>query len=312
MAPNKRAGKALSTLDRALDRFVGSLDDKDRRAAIDRVAELRRKHPQADAHELVRQLIRRKCRRTAVIGAVTAAPSVVPGLGTVTSLVLGTSVDLALTAGLQAELVLEVAAVFEVSMTPAEERAAILAIVGLGLGANQLLEVTGRKLAARASERLAGKAVARSLPLIGMGAAAGTNAATTYAIGRRAIGYFALGPDRMEDWGEALRAVSGVDERALVGWMSEAAEGTRALVGDGVRGAGNQVITIAGATGDLILSGASRATSGLKKATSFLRARVASFGKTRGQEEPRAKVTEIPPPPLPPPADAEEEKNFDS
>ena len=307
------AARATSrAVDGILDRVIGKLDDKDRLAAAKRVAKQRKKNPEATPEELARLMIRRKCRRTAVVGAVTAAPAAIPGLGTLTSLVLGSTVDLALTAGLQAELVLEIACCYGVEMTASEERSVILMVTGVGVGANQLIEKAGRQIAAKASEQLAKKSVARSVPLIGMGAAAGTNTVTTYAIGRRAISYFALGEERMESWAEALRAVTGVDERKLVGWMSEAGEGARDLVGSGLRGTRDQVITVARSTGDLVVTGATKAGSALRKAGGAIAGGAASvrrfFGKKSGEDTPSPGDE---PEPLPLPGEASE-KNLDS
>jgi len=257
---------AAKIADKTLDRLIGKLDDKDRRAAAKRVDRLRKKNPESTTEEIAQLLVKRKCRRAAVVGAVTAAPATIPGLGTLTSLVLGSTVDLALTAGLQAELVLELAACHGVEMSPSEERSTILVVTGIGAGANKLLEKAGSRIASKASEQLAKKSVARSLPVIGIGAAAGTNMVATYVVGRRAISYFALGPERMEDWGEALRAASGIDERRLVSWMGEAGENTRTLLGNGVRASRDGIITVARSTGELVIGSASRAGGVLGKA----------------------------------------------
>ena len=281
-----KQGFGARMAEKTLDRLIGKLDEKDRRAAAERVTELREKHPEADNAGIANLLIKRKCRRAAVVGAVTAVPATIPGLGTLTSLVLGSTVDLALTAGMQAELVLELAACYEVAMTPSEERSTILLVTGLGAGANKLLESAGRRVAAKASERLAEKSVARSLPVIGIGAAAGANMVTTYAIGRRAISYFSLGPDRMEDWSEALRAVSGLDERRLVTWMSEAGESARSLIGDGARSSRDKVITVAKSTGELVMDGASRASDVFGRAVGRVSRLFRKGTETRGEPEP--------------------------
>jgi hypothetical protein len=254
-----KRGFGARVADKALDRLIGKLDEKDRRAAAKRVEKLRVKNPAADTQTIADLLIKRKCRRTAVVGAITAAPATIPGLGTLTSLVLGSSVDLAISAGLLAELVLELAACHGVQMSPSEERAAILMVTGLGAGANKLVQSAGRRVAGKASERLAQKSVARALPVIGIGAAAGANMVSTYLIGRRANAYFVYGPDRAEDWGESLRAVTGVDERKMVSWMNEAAESTRTLLGNRARASRDAVITVAQSSGALVVEQASRA-----------------------------------------------------
>ncbi|NJL34321.1 MAG: hypothetical protein HC893_11220 [Chloroflexaceae bacterium] len=63
------------------------------------------------------------------------------------------------------------------------------------------------------------------------------NVLATYIIGKRAQAYFGLGPEAMGDWGESLRAIVGVDERKIAGWVSE----TGTTVGSFAQQAGTTV-----------------------------------------------------------------------
>ena len=301
-APPKEEKKGLAmrmagkTVDAVLDRVIGSLDEKDRKAAAKRVKKMRGKNPEATPEELAALLIKRKCKRTAAVGAITAMPATIPGLGTITAMVFGSAVDLAITAGMQAELVLEIALCFNVTMSPAEERTAILMTTGVSSGAKQVMKKAGQKIAEKASEQLAKKSIARALPVIGMGAAAGVNMAITYTIGRRAIGYFQLGPDRMEDWAETARALTGVDEREMVNWLSEAGESSRKLVGDGLSSARDKVITVAKSSGELVVDSVSTAGDWIKRAGN---AAMGLFQRDDATDE----TLEGEPPPLPIEAD---------
>jgi hypothetical protein len=65
----------------------------------------------------------------------------------------------------------------------------------------------GTEIAEHATQRLLQKSLVRAIPVIGVGASAGTNILFTYVIGRRARSYFRLGPEAVDEWGESLRAI---------------------------------------------------------------------------------------------------------
>ncbi|MBK8798051.1 MAG: hypothetical protein IPM07_17720 [Anaerolineales bacterium] len=103
--------------------------------------------------------------------------------------------------------------------SPHQKRNALLVVTGLNMGAERLINQASRKLAERTAERFAGRALIKAIPFVGIAISAGANILMTYIIGRRADAYFRVGPEAVGDWGDSIRAVTGVDERKLVGWL---------------------------------------------------------------------------------------------
>jgi uncharacterized protein (DUF697 family) len=245
---------------------TNAIADADYQAALDRVSELRKGHPSASRAELVALLTRKKCLEAGKIGAITSGASIIPGLGTVASLTFGVAADIGLTFKLQAELVLEIAAVYGHSLDETEKRNAVLLVTGISAGANKALEKTGAKIAQKTTERLARKSLSKAIPVFGAAASAGTNILTTYIIGRRANAYFSLGPGAVGDWGDSLRAVSGIDERELIAWLSETTEGSWTLVKDRAQNAAGLVIVAGKTAGEVVVVGADRAAQSIARA----------------------------------------------
>lgn len=201
---------------RVLDRLAKVIDETDEVAAAARVAQLQAANPDATPEELTERLIYQKCRNTAVVGATTSGLAIIPGLGTVASLTLGLATDFGITFKMQAELVLEIAAVYGHHMTPQEKRRVVMAVTGLSAGTTAVAHRVGNNISKRVTARVASKYVTGTLPVVGMAASASTNAAMTYFIGRRAQAYFSLGPEQMQDWRALLPALTGLDREKLV------------------------------------------------------------------------------------------------
>ncbi len=246
-------------MDDILEFVEQAIDDVDEEAAAERVAALREDHPEASAGELVELLVKRKCMQTGAIGAITSGASMIPGLGTVVSLTFGVAADIGMTFKLQAELVLEIAAVYEHKLNPIEKRRVVMLITGLSAGANQALRKAGQRVAEKATERLAQKSVTKAIPVIGVAASAGTNILFTYVIGQRANAYFSLGPESVGDWGESVRAVTGVDERIMAGWLTETTERSWRLVSGSAQSAAGTVIVVGKSAGEVMVVGAGKA-----------------------------------------------------
>ena len=215
-APNDHT----SMLDSLVDRTLRTVNDADAAAAVQRVAEIRtQRRLQDDA--LVEHLIKQKANQTGMVGAVTSAAALIPGFGSMAAFTVGVVTDVGVTLRLQSELVLEIAAARERTLTPAEARNALLVVTGVNMGAERLVNQASRKLAEKAAERFAGRALVKAIPFVGIAISAGANILMTYMIGRRADAYFQLGPEAVGDWSDTLRAVTGLDERKLAGWLSD-------------------------------------------------------------------------------------------
>ncbi len=236
-----------------------AINNVDEEAAAGRVAALRKAHPEASAGELVELLVKQKSMQTGAVGAITSGAAIIPGLGTLVSLTFGVAADIGVTFKLQAELVLEIASVYGRKLTPAEKRNAVLLVTGLSAGANQALRKAGEQIAEKAGERLAQKSIAKAIPILGVAASAGTNILFTYVIGQRARAYFSLGPEAVGDWGESLRALTGVDERIVAGWLTETTERSWQLVSQNAQSAAGAVIVAGKAAGEVVVVGAGKA-----------------------------------------------------
>jgi uncharacterized protein (DUF697 family) len=218
-----QTGDVFGQVLKLIDKAISSADEK---AAAERVAAWRSDHPDASVEALAEALIKAKARQTAAVGAATSSTDVIPGLGTLAALALGAAADIGVTFRLQSELVLEIAAAYGHPLNETEKRDAVLVVTGLSVGANRLLSKAGRELGELAAERFAGRSVLKAVPFLGIAASAGANALTTYVIGRRAVAYFERGPEAMGDWADNLRALTGVDERRVAGWLADTAETT--------------------------------------------------------------------------------------
>ena len=269
-----------SKVDTILTRIFGVIHDVDIEAAIKRVEQYRTQHPQASPAELSQKLISDKSKRTATVGAATSISSLIPGVGTAAAVTLGVAADIGMTFKLQAELVLEIAAVYDYPLTEQEKQQIVLFITGLSVGTATLTRKAGQAVAIRVGEKLAAstaqKTFTKALPVVGVIASAGTNVLSTYVIGQRADAYFRLGPESVGSWSDSLRALTGVDEREVAGWLAESgrsAGGALVLgagkVGEVSKAAGEAVSAGAGqmmeTVGPALSSGSQKVTTSAKK-----------------------------------------------
>lgn len=223
--------------------------DVDLAAAAERVQALRGKYPDATTEELSKRLIRDKCEATGKVGAVTSGAALIPGIGTAAALTLGVAADIGATFKLNAELVLELAALYDYPLTDDEKQRLVMVITGLSAGTSSLSRKAGEKAAAKIAEKYAFKSAVKFLPVVGVVASAGTNILATYIIGQRADAYFRLGPEAMGSWADNLRAVTGVDERTIAGWLADSGKATGAALVSGAGKAGEMGKVAAGEAG---------------------------------------------------------------
>jgi len=237
-----------------VDRLFSVVSDVDIDAATLRVEELRQKYPNLSAPELAQKIISLKCQKTGTVGAVTAGAGLLPGLGTAAALTLGTAADIGVTFKMQAELVLEVAAVYNYPLSDDEKQRLVLVITGLSAGAVTLARQAGQQLAIKAGEEWAGKALLKAIPVAGMLASAGTNVLSTYIIGQRADAYFRLGPQAVGSWGDSVRAISGIDERKIGAWLAESGKNTGLALAAGA----GKVSEMSKVAGSAVMTGAGK------------------------------------------------------
>jgi hypothetical protein len=251
--------------------IFGVIADVDLTAAAERVKQAREKYSNLAPVELSQRLIRDKCQRTGTVGAVTSGAGLIPGLGTAAAMTLGTAADIGATFKLQAELVLEIAAVYDYPLSDQEKQRLVLLITGLSAGTSALARKAGQTIAVKVSEKVAEKAVEKTvlkaLPVVGVIASAGTNVLSTYVIGQRADAYFRLGPEAVGDWSDSLRTITGVDERKITGWLAESGKSAGQTIAAGASIVASGTVKVAGTVGPALASGAQAAGQTAQKGT---------------------------------------------
>lgn len=146
---------------------------------------------------------RQRAKKTAGVGAVTTIPAMIPILGPAVA-ALGLVADWRYVAKQQRDLVLEIAALFDVALEdPTREvRTLFVASVGAAFTGAQVGEAVGKALATQVARR----SLSRVVPGVGAVVAASLNYVSTVAIGRAAIAQFA-GESGMEVRGLVPNAV---------------------------------------------------------------------------------------------------------
>ncbi len=266
---------------------VESMTKADEKEALARVQALREKYPNTPVDELAEMVIRRKCMEAGAIGAVTASPTLVPGLGTIVALTFGTAVDIGMMYKLQGELVLELIDLYAPTLSLENKRNILMLVTGISIGAGRLLGEQGQEIAAKASRRLttringaaaievaeeaASGFFARSISLVlGVAAVAGVNIVTTYTIGRRAQAYLKQEPAAMEELGTSLRTISGVDERKLMTWLTETTENSWGQIQQQSAGLGAKLAAVGQSAKALYVIQANRTGKAAAEAGSYL------------------------------------------
>lgn len=210
-------------LNEAAQELIKSLNRVDRKAARRRVSLLRKRMPEASREELLRLLTQSKCLQAGAVGALVEATEFLPGVGRLAGSLLGPLADSAMVTMLQAELIIEVFAVYELDLPETGERFAILAIAAANTGTRQASNAVTRSLSRYASSLIGGFIFKRALPIARIATTATANIATTYAISQRAQTVARFGGARIEDWPQLMRQATRLDERTLVKWATSAA-----------------------------------------------------------------------------------------
>lgn len=152
------------------------------------VAELRARHPDADPVALAWARTRERARRSAAVGAVSALPAMVPGIGPALA-ALGMVADWRYVAEQQRDLVLEIAAILGVPVAePTREvRALFVGSMATAFGAVR----AGEAAVDVAARQVARRSLTRVVPGVGAVVAGALNYVGTLALGRAAIRRFA-------------------------------------------------------------------------------------------------------------------------
>lgn len=176
-------------------------------------------------------LLRTACVKAAGVGALSALVGAVPGAGVLLRYALGELADMAAVGAIQEKLIEDTLALYELPLPEALRKPLITQISALGAGASVGVDALGRRLLGRFGSKLGGGVFSRVAPLVGVLTSALGNAATTYAIGRRAEAFAKMGVAPAESLVDAFRAFTGLDERRVWEWSVSATKEALATVG---------------------------------------------------------------------------------
>ncbi len=204
-------------------------------ASAQRVLLLRNNNPGKSADELVDILVRNRCLQVAGAGAATAGAAAIPSVGAVASVAVGSMIDMDSTNQIQAELVLDIATIYDYQFQPDEKPHFMMLALGLNTGdaksgaaqsglnsaTEQLIIKGGQQLAHKATQRIAQKSVGRAIPVVGVATSAGSNILMTYAASQRAKTYIKSGPESVGDLETSVRSALGMAELQLSNWTLE-------------------------------------------------------------------------------------------
>lgn len=169
-------------------------------------------------------LLRAACVKAAGVGALSALVGAIPGAGVVLRFALGELADVAAVSAIQEKLIEDTLALYELPLPEPLRKPLIAQISALGAGASLGVDAIGRRILGRFGSKLGGTVFGRVAPLVGVLTSALGNAATTYAIGRRAEAFAKMGAAPADSLVDAFRAFTGVDERRVWEWSVAATQ----------------------------------------------------------------------------------------
>ena len=184
-----------------------------------------------DRDEQFHALLRAACVKAAGVGALSALVGAIPGAGVLLRFTLGELVDVAAVTAIQEQLIEDTLTLYELPLPDALRKPLIVQISSLGAGASIGVDALGRTLLGRFGSKLGGPVFGRVVPLIGVMTSAIGNAATIYAIGRRAEAFAKMGAAPADTLADVFRAFTGVDERRIWEWSLAAPKEALATVG---------------------------------------------------------------------------------
>ncbi len=210
-------GSALKLTQTAGEMFRG-LDRVDFAAARRRALAMRDRFPDKDVDEIHAALVHAKCLQAGAIGTVGASAKLIPGVGGLIAGMLGPLADSTVVTTLQAELIAETFALYDVKLPAAAERAAVLTIATTHQGARHAGATLVEALAQQARKALGKSLAARAMPLAEVVTAMASQVAVTYAIGMRAKALCQLREAQLTDLPDMLRVATAIDERSVMAW----------------------------------------------------------------------------------------------
>jgi hypothetical protein len=163
-------------------------------------------------------LLRNACIKAAGFGALSALVGALPGAGVLLRFAIGELADVAAITAIQEQLIEDTLTLYELPLPDALRRPLIAQISALGAGASIGVDAIGRRILGRFGSKIGGTVFGRVAPLVGVLTSAVGNAATTYAIGRRAEAFAKVGAAPADSLADVFRAFTGLDERRVWDW----------------------------------------------------------------------------------------------
>jgi uncharacterized protein (DUF697 family) len=201
----------------------------DRAAAKRRVAALRKRYPESSTEELHRSLVLSKCIQVGTVSGIARLAGLLPGGAMLTRTVLGRFAEDSLLTMLQAELVVETFALYDVELPADAERLAVTALAGTHVGARHAGIESARALV-WSVQRALGRGLTRvAVPAAEALTGALSQIALTWAIGMRAGALARMPRARAAEWPDLVRQFVQFDERRLTEWTTGAARDALAL-----------------------------------------------------------------------------------
>jgi hypothetical protein len=176
-------------------------------------------------------MLRAACIKAAGVGALSALVGAIPGAGVLLRFTLGELADVAAVSAIQEKLIEDTLALYELPLPEPLRKPLIAQISALGAGASVGVDAIGRRILGRFGSKLGGTVFGRVAPLVGVLTSALGNAATTYAIGRRAEAFAKMGAAPADSLVDAFRAFTGVDERRVWEWSVTATKEALGTIG---------------------------------------------------------------------------------
>jgi hypothetical protein len=202
------------------------------RKPSEQIVAVRTSNKDEDLDALFVALLRRKCTRAAITGALTAAIEAIPGLGRALGFIFGELLDAQFLARVQRELVEDTFELYGLNLPGPLHNELVSRVQTLGTSASIASDVLIRGVLKRSVGRISGVVAKRFLPVASIVSSAVSNASVTYAIGKRAQAVAKWRDAPISDMSDMVRVFSGVDERRILSWSVEAVKTSLGMIGE--------------------------------------------------------------------------------
>lgn len=176
-------------------------------------------------------LLRGKCTRAAVTGALTAAIEAIPGVGRMLGFIFGEVLDAQFLARIQRELIEDTFKLYRLELPAPLHAELVSRVQTLGTSASIAGDAVIRGVMRRSAGRVGGVVARRLLPFAAIVSSAVSNASITYAIGKRAQAVAKWRDSPITGMPDVVRAFTGIDERRILDWSVDGVKTSLGLIG---------------------------------------------------------------------------------